>query len=81
MIHEAKVVRSDVTPRGWSEAWVWSCSCGAKSWSIMRSVREAENDHRMEHVERLERCVICGSTEQSSQGGLCPAHTYDEDEG
>lgn len=24
-----------------------------------------------------EECVICGSIEQSEQGGLCPAHTYD----
>lgn len=23
-------------------------------------------------------CVICGSSEQSPQGGLCPRHTYDE---
>lgn len=23
-------------------------------------------------------CVICGSFERSEQGGLCPAHTYDE---
>lgn len=23
-------------------------------------------------------CVICGSSEQSAQGGLCPRHTYDE---
>ena len=26
-------------------------------------------------------CVICGSDEQSEQGGLCPDHTYDEGEG
>ena len=28
--------------------------------------------------EDVDRCVICGSVEQSNQGGLCPAHTYDE---
>lgn len=75
--HVAKVTRSDVTPRGWSEAWIWVCSCGRSSWSILRSVGEAQRDHRQEHVERLERCVVCGSTEQSDQGGLCPEHTYD----
>lgn len=48
--HTVTVLPSEVLPRGWPEAWVWTCSCGAESWSIMRSVSYAEADHRTEHL-------------------------------
>jgi hypothetical protein len=42
-----------LTPRGWPEAWVWRCTCGKPSDSILRTRRDAERDYQTEHRERI----------------------------
>lgn len=48
--HDVTVLPSDVLPRGWSEAFIWACACGTESDSIMRTARDAVEDHRIEHI-------------------------------
>lgn len=49
-IHEPIVTRYEPAPRGWREAWVWTCACGVESISILRSPEEARANHRQEHL-------------------------------
>lgn len=48
--HAATLRRSTVVPAGWPEAWVWACSCGLGSWSILRDRASAYQDHEQEHL-------------------------------
>jgi hypothetical protein len=52
--HGLRVQRSDVLPRGWPCAYVWTCNCGVISDSILRDPRSAIDDHQSEHLNRLE---------------------------
>lgn len=52
--HGVVAERFDVLPRGWPEAWVWTCRCGTVSDSIMRTPTAALEDHQTEHLNQIE---------------------------